>query len=254
MATNPFRYSIGTRVREKIFLDSLEPHEGDRILDVGCGLGYFTDMLSKAGADCVGVDLDRRCISYCQQNMRGQYLEADINNLPFPRGHFDKVLCTEVLEHVNHNGIVLDEMRRVLKADGTIVVSVPCSSGIFGSLFKRIGHNSVDENSREYHWHKGYSPEGIKTLLAEHQFKVQEVHYTLVLGVEVFMGLSKVVIRMVRAKKINSQANALEVNGTLLWRVYCWLFPLVLLLAKLEQPLSRYIKGHMIIVKGVCAK
>jgi len=63
-----------------------------------------------------------------------------------------------------------------------------------------------------------------------------------------------VVVRLLRAKKIDSQANALEVEKTWLWRVYYRLFPVVLLLAWLEQPLSRYIKGHMVIVKGVCVK
>jgi len=252
--TNPFKYSIGTRVRDGAFMTMLRPGPGDRILDVGCGLGYFTDMLSRAGAECVGIDLDDLCINYCKENLGGTYLLADINKLPFPDNYFNKVLCTEVLEHINHNGVVLDEIRRVLQPNGTIVASVPCSEGVFKSLFKRIGHNSVDGNSREYHWHKGYTEEGIKHLLWHYRFEVSDVYFTLVLGVEAFMGLTKVVVRLLRAKKIDSQANALEVEKTWLWRVYCRLFPAVLLLAWLEQPLARYIKGHMVIVKGVCVK
>lgn len=252
--TNPFKYSVGTRVRDGVFMSMLKPEQGDRILDVGCGLGYFTNMLSGAGAECIGVDLDARCINYCQKNLEGTYVLADINKLPFPDSYFNKVLCTEVLEHVNHNGVVIREIRRVLQANGAMVVSVPCSEGVFKSLFKRIGHNSVGENSYEYHWHKGYTEEGIKHLLWHHHFEIRDVYYTLVLGVEAFMGLSKVVIRLLRAKKIDSQANALEVENTLLWKVYCRLFPAVLLLARLEQPLARYIKGHMVIVKGMCVK
>jgi ubiquinone/menaquinone biosynthesis C-methylase UbiE len=251
---NPFKYSIGTRVRDNAFMSMLKPKAGDKILDVGCGLGYFTEMLNNARAECVGVDIDKRCISYCQDNLKGEYMMADINKLPFPDNSFDKVLCTEVLEHVNHNGVVLKEIRRVLKTNGTMVISVPCSEGVFGSLFKRIGHNNVDDNSREYHWHKGYTTEAIKHLLWHYQFEVFDIYYTLVLGVEIFMGLTKVVIRLLRAKKIDSQANALEVEKTMLWRVYCALFPVALLFARLEQPLARYFKGHMVIVKGMCVK
>lgn len=254
MTINPFKYSIGTRVRDKAFLSMLKPQKGDMILDVGCGLGYFTDMISHTGAECLGIDLDDKCIKYCQSNMRGEYRLVDINKLPFQDNYFDKVLCTEVLEHINHNGVVLDEIKRVIKNNGVIVVSVPCSEGIFGSLFKRIGHNHVDSNSREYHWHKGYNKEGISTLLEKHQINPDEFYYTLVAGTEVFMGLTKVIIRILRAKKIDSQANALDIEKTFLWKVYKQLFPSVLLLANLEQPLSRYIKGHMIIVKGILRK
>lgn len=251
---NPFYYSVGTRVRDSIFLNTLKPQSDDKILDVGCGLGYFTDLLSRQGADCTGIDMDSRCIDYCTELMSGNYQIADATKLPFPNNHFDKVLCTEVLEHINNNGVVLDEIWRVLKDNGTLVTSVPCSEGIFGSLFKRIGHNSVEGNSREYHWHKGYTKGEIVELLREHRFTANSTHYTLVAGVEAFMGLTKIVIHILIAKKIDSQANALEVEHMRLWKVYCKLFPVIWAFARLEQPLSRVIKGHMIIVEARCKK
>jgi 2-polyprenyl-3-methyl-5-hydroxy-6-metoxy-1,4-benzoquinol methylase len=77
---NPFAYSIGSRVREKPFLKMLSPKTGDRILDLGCGLGYFTDMLSSNGTVCTGIDLDEECISYCKKNMRGKYEIGNVNS------------------------------------------------------------------------------------------------------------------------------------------------------------------------------
>ena len=254
MEVNPFHYSIGTRVRIEPIVKMLEPKPGENIIDVGSGLGYFTDLLAKSGAKCTGVDLDKLCISYCQKEMRGEYDISDVHCLPFPDNHFDKALCTEVLEHVNLNGKILEEIRRVVKKGGTLVVSVPCSEGIFGSFFKRIGHDSVDGNSREYHWHKGYTLESINQLLEQYNFKSIDHYYTLVAATEAFMGISKIVIRILRAKKIDSQANALEVNKTLLWKIYCRLFPLVLAGAWVERPLGKYIKGHMVVVKGFCEK
>jgi len=252
--SNPFAYSIGSRVRDKPFLSMLRPEQGDNILDVGCGLGYFTDMLSSDGAKCTGIDLDERCIEYCQENMRGKYRVANVTDLPFADNYFNKILCTEVLEHIKENGVVLDEIVRVTKNSGIIVVSTPCSSGIFKGLFKRIGHSSVDSNSREYHHHKGYTAYQLGRLLARHNIKPVKVEYTLVAGTEIYMALTKIVIQAIMKDKISSQANALDVLDTKAWKIHKWSFPTIMKLVNLEQPLSKYLKGHMIIMKGVVIK
>ncbi len=252
---NPFKYSIGTRVRENIFLDMLEPVTGNKILDIGCGLGYFTDLLSGHGAITTGVDIDKSCIDYCQQNMRGKYAELDLTKIPYPYPDksFDKILCSEVLEHVKENGTILSEAKRMLKPDGMLVATTPCPEGIFGSSFKEIGHNHVDSNSHEYHHHKGYTKESLSQLLVTYGVMPTETQYTMVAGVEAFMGLTKVFIRRTQLKKIDSQANALRMDGQV-WKIYKRLFPLLLLEAKIEQPLSRILKGHRVIARAQVVK
>lgn len=252
---NPFKYSVGTRVRDNIFLDMLKPKTGDRILDAACGLGYFTDLFARHGALAIGVDLDKLCIDYCQKHMQGDYHIIDLTQIPYPYPdtYFDKVVCSEVLEHILNNGIVLDEIRRILKPKGTLVASTPCSEGIFGSLLKNIGHNHINRNSREYHHYKGFTKESLSGLLMQHGFKATKVEYTMVAGVEVFMSMTKILVHLTQKKAIDSQSNALNMNRGLLWKVYKRLFPLVMLEARLEQPLSRLLKGHMIIIKAVKA-
>jgi len=254
MAVNPFHYSVGSRVRTKPFLDMLKPERGDNILDVGCGLGYFTDLLNSDGATCTGIDLDERCIAYCQENMKGKYMVADVTRLPFPDNHFNKVLCTEVLEHIKENGVVLDEIVRVAKDRSTVVATTPCSSGVFKGLFKRIGHGSVDDNSREYHHHKGYTEDSLGKLLYKHGIEPVETQYTLVAATEVYMAITKIVIQVIMGKKIHSQANALDVLDTRIWKAHKWSFPAIMAMVSAEQPLSRHFKGHMIIMRGVVSK
>lgn len=248
---NPFYYSIPTRVRDKAFIKMLQPAYKDKILDVGCGLGYFTNLLASRNALTDGIDIDKECIKYCRKYMHGRYRAGDIHELPYSNEYYDKVLCTEVLEHVNHNELILAQIYRVMKKGGILVASVPCSEGIFGKLFKNIGHNSVDENTYEYHWHKGYTKDELVKLLEENGFKYESHYYTLVAGTEMFTGISKVLIRILQAKKIDSQANALLIEKSLLWRIYTKIFPILWWFSKLEQPLGKIIKGHMIIVKAV---
>ena len=253
-AENPFAYSIGSRVRVEPFMQMLDPKHGDQILDVGCGLGYFTDMLNSDGAVCTGIDLDKECIEYCQRSMRGTYQVADVTKLPFKDNSFNKILCTEVLEHIEENGGVLDEIVRVTKDGGIVVASTPCSSGMFGSFFKRIGHSNVDSNSREYHYHKGYTEAELGTLLMQHNILPLETSYTLVAWAEVYMAVSKIVVQALMKRKIHSQANALHLLDTFAWKMNRRLFPVVMAAMRPEQKLSNKLKGHMIIMKGVVCK
>lgn len=250
-----FKYAISTRVREKPIVSILNPQPNDSILDVGCGMGHFTDLLSRAGARCTGIDADRECISYCQRHMAGEYIEGDVRKLPFPDNSFDKALCTEVLEHIIENHLVLKEMARVLKPQGILLVTTPCLDGIFGTLFKGIRHSTVNRDSLAYHHHKGYNRQTLNKLLTENNFSTNgDCHYVQVIFSEIFCGIQKIGITMLLGERIFSEANATKVSCSRLWYIYRKLFPVLLFLARIEQPLSPLLKGHVIMVKGTVAK
>jgi len=101
---------------------------GGRVLDVGCGAGLGTRMLSAAGArSVVGVDVRPEALAAAREaDSAGEYREHDLERpLPFPDGAFDLVVCLEVLEHVRDQAGLAGELRRVLAADGVALVSVP---------------------------------------------------------------------------------------------------------------------------------
>ena len=95
---------------------------GKRVLEVGCGpMGviYFVP-----GATRVGIDpLAREYMSSFNFNTRGVHLVAAMGEtLPFPSGAFDVVIIGNVLDHVNMPGLTLDEVHRVLKPSGELLV------------------------------------------------------------------------------------------------------------------------------------
>lgn len=99
---------------------------GDRVLDVGCGKGWLVQSLCQAGLAGHGVDADPDAI----EASRALCTDADIRlydgvHLPYPDGHFRAVTLIEVLEHVSDEVVVLDEIRRVLVAGGTLVLTTP---------------------------------------------------------------------------------------------------------------------------------
>ena len=98
---------------------------GERVLDVGCGEGAFTAALSAAGARPSGVDVAAEPV----RRARLRHPELDFRlacgALPFAAGEFDVVWAGEVLEHVLDGVGLLDEVRRVLRPGGRLLLSTP---------------------------------------------------------------------------------------------------------------------------------
>jgi len=75
-----------------------------RVLDIGCGLGRHTVYLSGRGCEVTATDNAPAAISACRQNLeqaglRANVLALDMRELPFPDGHFDGVVSTQVIHH-----------------------------------------------------------------------------------------------------------------------------------------------------------
>lgn len=104
--------------------------KGLRVLDVGCGDGVLTWRLSQAGAHACGVDLSEIAIRYArQQHARyksdAEFFVSSCYDMPFPEGHFDAIISSEVIEHVQEPQKLLSEINRVLKRDGVAIISTP---------------------------------------------------------------------------------------------------------------------------------
>jgi SAM-dependent methyltransferase/spore maturation protein CgeB len=108
--------------------------EGNRVLDVGCSQGIVCLLLGREGFECTGVDIESAAIDFARAALekeevpvrqRVKFELADAAQLPFADNSFDTVILAEILEHLTHPGRVLKEVRRVLKAGGKLIVSVP---------------------------------------------------------------------------------------------------------------------------------
>jgi SAM-dependent methyltransferase len=95
----------------------------DRVLDAGCGRGATRAEFKRFGipVDYYGVDLG---VGDPTWEFRVSAV-ADLHGLPFRSASFDKIICNQVLEHVDHPDVVLAELARVVRPGGRIFLSVP---------------------------------------------------------------------------------------------------------------------------------
>ena len=91
-------------------LERLELRSGDRLLDAGCGEGRHCFGALERGAHVVGLDLDRAALRAGSESLRdqaaargslGAMIHGNTFQLPFANETFDKVICSEVMEHVH---------------------------------------------------------------------------------------------------------------------------------------------------------
>lgn len=115
--------------RAKRLIEELGPKPGGRILDAGCGDGFYLHLLSNLGEfELVGLDSDPRALESARKNLKGRkvkLVEGDVLKTPFKDNYFDKIICSEVLEHLSDDLAGLKELKRVLKPGGTLMITVP---------------------------------------------------------------------------------------------------------------------------------
>ena len=103
--------------------------EDKTVLDVASGVGYGSDMLRSAGAaGVVGLDRSMEAVAYGRDRhsaTQPDYVVGDAQCLPFGDQQFDAVVSFETIEHLDDHRRFLDEIKRVMRPDGLLIVSTP---------------------------------------------------------------------------------------------------------------------------------
>jgi demethylmenaquinone methyltransferase/2-methoxy-6-polyprenyl-1,4-benzoquinol methylase len=102
---------------------AVDPHSGERILDVAAGTGSSSAALARTGATVVALDFSAGMIEEGRRRHRKiEFVEADAERLPFGDDEFDAVTISFGLRNIEHPKVALTEMYRVLKPGGRLVI------------------------------------------------------------------------------------------------------------------------------------
>jgi SAM-dependent methyltransferase len=147
-------------------------HElGQRVVEVGCGLGNFTATLLDREA-VIAIDIEPACIERLMQRYANRTnlhaLVCDVNSpnfLSLARFHPDSCVCLNTLEHVADDGAALAAMASILPRGGAIVLLVPAFQALYGPIDRNLGH------------YRRYNRAAIRILAGRIGLHVRKAHY-----------------------------------------------------------------------------
>jgi ubiquinone/menaquinone biosynthesis C-methylase UbiE len=134
-------YDVFTPESNKRLIDTIVRHggfaPGAKIADLGCGSGVFTDLLQQRGFRCTGLDLSPKLIALGQRKYPAvDFLEGDVEHLPFEDGSFDGILLSGLVHHLPDPRRCAAEAFRVLRPGGTFVAFDPNRLNPFMYLYR----------------------------------------------------------------------------------------------------------------------
>ena len=96
-----------------------------RLLDIGCGYGFFLKLAQEAGWEAIGLELNQQAVAYAKDRLQVNALLGDPRHFHFPDASFDLVTFWNVLDYVPDPLELLEEVHRVLKAGGHVFIRTP---------------------------------------------------------------------------------------------------------------------------------
>lgn len=170
------RKNLHTSPRVNKMIELLKPYVRrlDRMLDIGCYDGTFLSHFQECNR--FGVDANVWAVSECKKkgiDARNLYLEPGVK-LPFSNEYFDVVVAGEIIEHVFDTDYFLEEIRRVLKKNGLLLVSTPNIASLGRRIMLLFGISPIIEtspNEKESVGHIRYFTfHTLRRLLSKHSF------------------------------------------------------------------------------------
>jgi 2-polyprenyl-3-methyl-5-hydroxy-6-metoxy-1,4-benzoquinol methylase len=146
---------------------------GKRVADIACGTGYGTQMLAEAGAQSVhGMDLSAEAVEFCRENCNIPNVTFSVANAQKLAAigdcEFDLIVSFETIEHLPEVEAYIDEMARILRPGGRLLVSTP-DRRIASVMYRFFGRPTNKHHVREYTEHELLS-------LLSTRFQIEALH------------------------------------------------------------------------------
>jgi len=151
--------------------------QGGRILDVGCAMGNFLQMMTRFGSwELYGLDISAGATQYARERYGLSVFTGELAEAGYPDSYFDVVTMWDVMEHVHDPASTLTEVHRILKPGGLFLLRVPnvdtWDARLFGPYW--VGYDAPRHLFV-------FSPATLRSLLRKAGFQVHKMR-SLILG------------------------------------------------------------------------
>ncbi|MCK6445189.1 MAG: class I SAM-dependent methyltransferase [Planctomycetes bacterium] len=146
------------------------PPNSKRVLDLGCGTGFFLAELDEKRPGAIGLDISHAMLRVSEQYVpSARLVTADAERLPFRERSFDAIFCKGSLHHTRDHIGFLSNCRRALAKDGVLIMSEPCNDNFLIRwarflLYKFSPHFDLGD--------QGFTKEGLRELYEKAGFEV----------------------------------------------------------------------------------
>lgn len=151
------------RVRREIVVDiiqNINNHNTFNLIDIGCGNGHLLKDASRYVKSAVGIEK----FNYSKPKFNN-ILNIDIFDNNFNNNSFDIITFLDVMEHIENENDFLQEVKRLIKPDGTIIITVPAYQCLFSNSDVFYGH------------YRRYNAKRLKKVLEYNGLEIEKLSY-----------------------------------------------------------------------------
>ncbi|MBW2971359.1 class I SAM-dependent methyltransferase [Candidatus Woesearchaeota archaeon] len=174
-------YSLDKIYTQKVIqlLKKIKHKHQMRVLDIGCADGSFALHLQEMGFNVFGIDISSEAIRKAKQKGVDAMVHDVSERFPFKSDSFDIVVCMEVIEHIYDTDFLINELNRIMKQRGLLILTTPNLASLSNRirlLFGKHPHLSEYRLGNENSGHiRNYTKRALVMQLKEYGFKIRKV-------------------------------------------------------------------------------